>query len=182
MLSASDPVTWDPRRLLVAGVSGVGRSTLARSIAAALLLPYTEIDSLYHGPNWTPRESFVDEVDAITREPAWVTEWQYRSVRPMLAARADTLVWLDYSFPVAFGRVVRRTWRRARTREEMWNGNTEPGMWHAITNKDGIVRWAFDTRNKVREQMPDAVAEHTHLHVVRLRSQRETDAWLAELT
>ncbi|CAN5189408.1 hypothetical protein BH11ACT5_BH11ACT5_21610 [soil metagenome] len=100
----------------------------------------------------------------------------------MLAARADTLVWLDYPFRVSFGRVARRTWRRARTREVLWNGNTEPGMWHAITNKDGIIRWAFETRNKVRKSMPQVVKANPHLRIVRLRSQRETDAWLATLT
>lgn len=170
------------RRILVAGVTGAGKSTLARAIAERLDLPYTEIDSLYHGPNWTPRGTFVEEVDALSSGPAWVTEWQYRAVRPMLAARAEVLVWLDYPFRVSFGRVIRRTWRRARTREELWNGNTEPGMLHAITNRDGIIRWGFRTRDKLRKSMPAAIEANPHLRVVRLRSQRETDAWLAALT
>jgi len=170
-----------PRRILVAGVTGSGKTTLARSIADLLHLPHTEIDSLYHGPDWTPRETFVDEVDALSSGPEWVTEWQYRAVRPMLLARADTLVWLDYPFRVSFWRVVRRTWRRARTREVLWNGNTEPGMWHAITHTEGIIRWAFDTRNKLRSSMPGVVRANPHLTVVRLRSQRETDTWFAAL-
>jgi len=168
-----------PRRILVAGVTGAGKSTLAQAIAERLRLTYTEIDGLYHGPGWTPREEFIAEVDAFSSEPAWVTEWQYRSVRPMLAARADLLVWLDYPFRVSFGRVIRRTWHRARTREELWNGNTEPGMWHAVTNREGIIRWAFDTRNKLRDSMPAVTAANPRLQIVRLRSQRETDAWLA---
>jgi adenylate kinase family enzyme len=170
-----------PRRILVAGVTGAGKTILARAIAATLELPYTEIDSLYHGPNWTPRETFVAEVDALSGGPAWVTEWQYRSVRPMLAARAEVLVWLDYPFRVSFGRVIRRTRHRARTREVLWNGNTEPGMWHAITNRDGIIRWGFRTRDKLRKSMPAVIEANQHLRVVRLRSQRETDAWLANL-
>ena len=170
-----------PRRILVAGVAGAGKTTLARAVAELLDLPYTEIDSLYHGPDWTPRDEFVTDVDTLSSRPAWVTEWQYRSVRPMLAARADLLVWLDYPFRVSFGRVVRRTWRRARTREELWNGNTEPGLWHAVTNREGIIRWAFGTRNKLRQSMPAVREANPGLPIVRLRSQREADAWLAEL-
>lgn len=175
------PAEPPPRRILIAGVSGAGKTTLARSLAGVLRLPYVEIDSLYHGPGWTARETFVDDVDAFTREAEWVIEWQYRAVRPMLAGRADTLVWLDYPFPVTFGRVVRRTWERARTQSELWNGNTEPGMWHAVSNKEGIIRWAFDTRNKVKELLPATLEANPHLRLVRLRHQRETDAWMAEL-
>ncbi|SFR78699.1 hypothetical protein SAMN05428970_2422 [Agromyces sp. CF514] len=69
-----------PRRVLVAGTSGSGKSTLARRIAAASDLPYQEIDALRHGPGWQPRASFLDDVDAFTRQPEWVIEWQYSEV------------------------------------------------------------------------------------------------------
>ena len=54
MLSAHDSL-HRPERVVVAGVSGVGKSTLARRISDALDLPYTEIDGLYHGAGWIPR-------------------------------------------------------------------------------------------------------------------------------
>ena len=181
MRNAEDPVDWQPRRVLVAGVSGVGKSTLARRIAGCLGIPYTEIDSLYHGPGWTPRESFVSDVDAYTSAPAWVTEWQYRPVRALLAARADTLVWLDLPAVVSYSRVISRTVRRSVSQEELWNGNREPGLWHAVTEKEGIIRWAFSTRGKYRTSVPDAEQEYPHLHVVRLRSQREADRWIGRL-
>ena len=49
MLSQSDPLPARPQRVVVAGVSGVGKSTLALRIADVLGLPYTEIDALFHG-------------------------------------------------------------------------------------------------------------------------------------
>ncbi len=56
-----------------------------------------EIDALFHGPGWTPRETFAAEVDAFSAEPNWITEWQYSTVRDLFAERADLLVWLDLS-------------------------------------------------------------------------------------
>jgi hypothetical protein len=50
-------------------------------------IPHVEIDGLYHGPNWTPRQSFGPDVAQFVASPAWVTEWQYSSVRPLLARR-----------------------------------------------------------------------------------------------
>jgi len=181
MLSASDPIGWTPQRVLVAGVAGSGKTTLARRLEATIGLPHTEIDALYHGPNWQPRESFVVEVESFTAEPRWITEWQYRSVRPLLAARADTLVWIDLPTPTTLSRVTRRTLRRRFTREELWNGNREGPLWKFFTDPEHIVRWSIRTRSKYRTLLGNVESEYPHLNVVRLRSQREVDEWLEEL-
>ncbi|WIB36785.1 hypothetical protein [Curtobacterium sp. MCJR17_043] len=141
MLGADDVLDPPPRRVLVAGTAGVGKTTTARRIAQAVGAPHTEIDALYHGPGWTVRSTFAQDVDAFTAAPAWVTEWQYRSVRALLVDRADTLVWLDLPKPVAFWRLLRRTVRRRLRRIELWNGNVEPPLWTVVTRREHILRW-----------------------------------------
>lgn len=178
VLHSRDPLAR-PTRVVIAGVSGVGKSTLARRVSEALNLPYTEIDGLYHGAGWTPRAEFLADVELFTREPTWVTEWQYRDARPLLSARADTLVWLDLPSPIAVWRVVSRTITRSRRRLVLWNGNTEPGLWHAVMNREGIIRWALAHQRSYLRSVPITEREHPHLQVVRLRSQREVEAWLA---
>ena len=175
------PSTDKPRRILVAGVSGVGKTTLCRRIADATGLPYTEIDSLYHGPGWVPREAFVDDVRAFTAQDRWITEFQYRLVRDLLAARADLLVWLDLPAPIAYWRVITRTIRRAHTKEELWNGNVEPGLRNALFDDEGIIRWAFRTRATWPDKVAAASRQNPELVVVRLRSKREVERWLREI-
>lgn len=51
-----------PRRILVAGVSGVGKTTLCREIERRSGIPHTEIGALFHGPGWTPRPEFAADV------------------------------------------------------------------------------------------------------------------------
>src|SRR5690554_5255404 len=116
------------QRILIAGTSGAGKSTLARQISERLGLPYVEIDSLFHGPDWTPLPDFEARVDAFTAQPSWVCEWQYAAVRPLLAERAELLVWLDYPVTLVMWRVIRRTTLRWLRDEELWNGNREPGL------------------------------------------------------
>jgi adenylate kinase family enzyme len=181
MPGVDDVLDPRPRRVLVAGTSGVGKTTTAARIGAVLGIPHTEIDALYHGPDWQPRESFVADVDAFTSEPAWVTEWQYTSVRPLLAERADTLVWIDLRNTVALWRLVRRTVRRRLRRIEMWNGNVEPSLWTFFTDPEHIVCWGISTRNSTRRRMPALVREAPHLRIVRLRSQREIDRFVQHL-
>jgi adenylate kinase family enzyme len=168
-------------RILVGGVTGVGKTTLARQISERTGVPHTEIDSLYHGPNWVPRDEFLTDVRRLAATDGWVTEWQYREARHILTTRADVLVWLDYPWRVAFGRVVRRTIRRRVNRIELWNGNAEGPLWRFFTDRDHIVRWSIRTRRKMPALVAQARNDNPHLTVIQLRSQRETDAWLDTL-
>ena len=173
--------TAQPRRILIAGVSGVGKTTLAKHVASALSIEHTEIDGLYHGPNWTPRQEFLEEVKRLAGSDCWVTEWQYQEARPVLLARADQLVWLDLPRRQSLFRVIRRTWQRSRSREVLWNGNREPGMVHALVDREGIIRWALSSYGRFPEKIAAAQSSYPGLEVVRLRSQREVDDWLQRL-
>ena len=170
-----------PQRVVVAGVSGSGKSTLAARIGELLDLPYTEMDALHHGPGWTPRASFADEVAALVAGDRWVTEWQYEQARPLLTARADLLVWLDLPTPLVLSRVVRRTVRRRLRREVLWNGNQEGPLHAFFTDPDHIVRWSWRTRHLYDERVPAVAAERPDLPIVCLRSRREADRWLGDL-
>ena len=116
LLGPDAPLPTAPRRVLVTGASGAGKTTLARALSVRLGLPHTELDALFHGPGWRPRPEFLEEVRRLAAAPTWVTEWQYGPARPLLLARADLVVWLDLPRRVVMTRVVRRTLRRRRRR------------------------------------------------------------------
>lgn len=179
MLTADDPLPCAPRRILVAGTSGSGKTTLAGRIAVVVGTRHTEIDALYHGPSWTPRESFLVDVAAFTAEATWVTEWQYHTARPLLLSRADLLVWLDLPRALVMRRVVRRTTRRRLAKTVLWNGNMEPPLSTFFRDRDHIVRWAWRTHHRSVERVEAAVSSRADLSVVRLTSQREVERWLA---
>jgi adenylate kinase family enzyme len=180
MRTHRDPLHYAPKRVLVAGVSGVGKTTLAGRIAALTRGPHTEIDALFHGPAWTPRPEFIDDVRALVSAGSWTTEWQYDAARPLLAERADTLVWLDLPFMrVTLPRLLRRTIRRRWSREELWNGNIEAPLWTVLTDREHIVRWAIRSRRNYQTAVPRLLDEFPHLVVVRVRSQQEAEEWLS---
>lgn len=180
VLLFNEPLPGRPKRVIIAGVSGVGKTHLARRVSEALCTPYTELDALYHGEGWVPREEFLNDVHALAAADSWVTEWQYRAARPVLASRADVVIWLDLPFlTVALPRVVLRTIRRRTQREVLWNGNAEPSLLTFLTDPEHIVRWAWATRNKYRVEVPELEFEYPHLTLVHLRSQRQVDEWIA---
>lgn len=178
LLGPLDPVPPTTRRILVTGSSGAGKSTLRETISTTLHLPTVEIDSLHHGPHWTPRPTFAADVDDFTSGPSWVVEWQYSQVRAMLLDRADVLVWLDHSRWTVTHRVVRWTLRRRIRRIELWNGNREPPLRTVFTDREHIIRWSWRTHRKRRCEALDVAHGAGGPLVVRLAGQHQVDTWV----
>lgn len=171
-----------PRRILVAGSSGSGKTTLSAEIAERLTLPFTELDGLFHGPSWTPRESFLSDVTAIARSESWVSEWSYSSARPVLLDRAELFIGLDYSRAVVMARVIRRTLRRRWRRTELWNGNREPALRTVFSDPEHVVRWSWSTFARNRRAIRSVAATpRPGLKVIVFRSPRRARVWLDAL-
>ncbi|MGB2721588.1 MAG: AAA family ATPase [Rhodococcus sp. (in: high G+C Gram-positive bacteria)] len=168
-----------PARIVVAGTSGSGKTTLAARIGSLLDIEHVEIDSLFHGPNWTPRPTFESDVDEFLARPSWVTEWQYGVVRDRLADRADLLLWLDLPRRTVMRQVITRTLRRRLGRHELWNGNIEPPLHRIFFDREYIVRWAWSTYRLTTARVQRLSVRRPELPIVRFRSHRDVDAWIA---
>jgi adenylate kinase family enzyme len=171
-------------RVSVVGNSGSGKTTLAAAVAAALGVPHLELDSVFHQPGWTelPVEDFRARVGEVVAADRWVVDGNYTAVQDLVWARADTVVWLDYSRLLVMRQIVGRTLRRLVTRQALWNGNREP--WRNLRTTDptrSIVAWAWTHHHTYRERYGAAATSHPELTFVRLRSPSEADALVRAL-
>lgn len=167
------------QRIVVVGVSGSGKSTLARALASSLGLESVELDALFHGPGWTERADFIDDVEVATRADAWVVDGNYSQVRDVVWTRADTIVWLDLPRPLVMRQVIWRTVSRWALRAELWNGNRERARtWLRASHP---IRWAWAKHPEYRQTYIEALArpEAGHLAVHRLMTRTEVAAFLA---
>jgi len=168
------------RRVLVSGISGAGKTTVATHVARTLGLPRHELDALHHGPGWVKRPSFEADVARFAAEDAWVTEDQYvRWVGELLWERADALVWLDLPHATVMRQVITRSVTRAWRGDELWNGNRERVS--AWLSPEHPIRWAWSRHAAKRAETAERAARHPHLRVVRLDSRRAVDGWIASL-
>jgi adenylate kinase family enzyme len=173
------------RRISVGGTSGAGKTTVGRAVAERLGLRFVELDALCHGANWeeAPDDVFRARVEqAIADAPeGWVIDGNYgRKLSDLVLERADTLVWLDLPLHVCLRRLWRRTWSRILRREELWNGNRE-SIRTAFFSRDSLFVWAITSHQRRLRTLPERLARVRHLELVRLRSQREVERWLAGL-
>ncbi len=178
----SSPTPGRLQRIIVVGVCGAGKTTLAQQLAQRLGLPHVEMDALFWNANWTetPRPIFRERVSQALDGERWVTDGNYSTVRDITWGRADTVVWLDYSLGTILTRLIWRTIRRSLTREELWNGNRE-SLVGGLLARDSILRWALKTYAEKRKRYLAALDDPTwaHLSIVRLRTPQATEAWLS---
>jgi adenylate kinase family enzyme len=168
------------RVVIVASASGNGKTTLGRELARRLEVPFVELDALVHGPNWieTPDDELRAQVEPIVASEEWVIDGSYRrKLGDLVLERADAVVWLDQPIRVWFPRLVRRTVRRLRGQEELWNGNTET-LKSAVWGRESLFGFALRMHFDRRRRYPVELRPYP---VVRLRSSRAVDAWLAAL-
>ncbi len=170
-------------RILVVGVTGAGKSTLAQALSSRLGLPYHEMDALYfNGPNWAINNKVNEDVSRLTAEPRWIIDsLGYPEVRDLLWARADTVVWLDYPKRVIMPRVLRRSIQRTVTREVLFGGNRE--TWTDWLSREHPAWWAWSQHGARRREVNRRVRDprFTPLNTLRFGHPHDTAAWLASL-
>ena len=169
------------QRIAIVGTTGAGKTTLARSVAQHFQMPHIELDSLHWEPHWTAAtpQVFRDRVTKALSGDRWVVDGNYSAVRDLVWDQADTVVFLDYSFWLIMGRLLRRTLRRALRQEELWNGNRET-IQISFFSQDSIVLWMLRTyqRNRKKYSLLFQQPEYAHLSVVHLQSPEMAETWL----
>ncbi|MCY4112537.1 MAG: adenylate kinase [Chloroflexi bacterium] len=174
-----------PRRISVVGLSGSGKTTVARQLARLADAPHVELDALHWiYPDWSePSDAeFAAAVEHALAGDAWVVEGNYRKVRAVYWSRVEMLVWLDLPLWVITWRVLRRTLRRVRSSERLW-GTQRESVRRAFLSYDSLWLWNIRTHRR-RQRLCGklgAELEHRGGQAVRLRSQRDVDRWLSRL-
>jgi adenylate kinase family enzyme len=179
VLTVADQLDPPPRRVAIAGAPGAGKTTLARALAPVIHAVAVELDELAHGPAWSIRPEFIPDVEAFIAGERWITEWQFDEARPLIAGRADTLVWLDLPRWLVMLRLFRRCVAHRWHREVLWGGNMEPPLWTVFVEPNHMLRWGWRSIRLVRDQVLEAETVYPQLRIVRLRTRAEVAEFLA---
>ena len=167
------------QRVSVVGVSGSGKSTLGKALAGRLAVPYTELDAIFHQPDWVPlpEDQFRHRVTAIAAGDGWVIDGNYSAaVLPLVWARADTVIWLDPPRGTVMRRLIWRTIRRAAGRTELWNGNRE--RWRNLFTWDpqeSVISWAWHRYPIYRQRYAAAAADPAYSYLTFIRIGTRAD-------
>ena len=169
------------RRVAVFGTTGSGKSWLAERLAERAGLRVVELDALFWGRDWQPApvDLFRHRVERETSDDGWIVVGNYGQVRDLVWRPADTLVWLDLPLPVVMSRLLRRTVKRAVTREELWGTGNRETLSNAFLSRNSILLYALKTHRRNRERFTqECEALAGEKRVVRLRSRRDIERFV----
>jgi adenylate kinase family enzyme len=169
------------RRIHVIGNSCSGKSTLGARLAAILDLPFVELDALNWEAGWvglndTNPAELERRMSVATAGDGWVVAGSYsRFSKRVFWDRLESVIWLDLPVPVLVARMLRRSWRRWRTREVLW-GNNQERFWPQLRfwrKEDSLLWWIVTQQSRKRREMLDAQEEPiwSHIEFVRLGSR-----------
>jgi adenylate kinase family enzyme len=166
-------------RILVYGVTGSGKTTLAQRIGAATGLPFHLVDELTWEPGWVQVDPAEQRrrVDAICSQDRWVLDTAYTTWLEVPLARAQLIVALDYPRWISLSRLLRRTAARLLDRRPICNGNVE--TLRTALSRDSIITWHFRSLARKRRRIREWQAAGRP--VLRFTRPRQAARWLAQL-
>jgi adenylate kinase family enzyme len=170
-----------PKRVAIVGGSGAGKTTLGRALAKLVGGIFVEVDAIQHKAGWemaSAAELGAGIQEALDGKERWVIDGLCeREVGDLVSGNAEVIVWLDLPLPVKLSRLLRRSWRRVREREVLWNGNVE--TWQDVfVGRDAVMIHPLLNHFRHRRRM---LARVDRSKIVRLRSARAVDDWLSAI-
>ncbi|MDQ1304800.1 MAG: hypothetical protein QG671_628 [Actinomycetota bacterium] len=148
-----------PKRIALVGPVASGKSALALAVAAHTGLPHLDLDGLFWGPAWTPvpADLFHTRLCEALASDTWIADGNYGGeAGNILLSRAELALWLDLPLRVCLPRLIRRSLRRARTRQELFAGNRE--TFSHLLARDSILWWGPTHHHRHRHRW----AHHLH--------------------
>jgi len=148
------------KKIVVVGSSGCGKTTFARRLSQVTNIPHYEIDSMFWKPDWvmTKDDEFRSLVDNVTKHNEWIMDGNYRKVQDLTIGRADTVIWLNYTFLKVLHQVTFRTAERLISKEPLWHNNKE--SLKMALSKDSIILYTI-THYKSKKRWYNKLIRHS---------------------
>jgi adenylate kinase family enzyme len=168
------------KRIVVLGIPGAGKSTLARQLGETIGLPVYHLDRYFWNPGWvaTPRDEFNARLQELLLGHQWVIDGNYSRTISTRLQRADTAIYLQLPRRRALWRVLKRAM--------MYRNGTRPDMADGCTERFPDAEFLRHIWRYERNVHPEVVRHLDRFEqgggvVVRLRDSRETEQWLEHI-
>lgn len=167
------------RRILVYGVTGSGKTTLARRLSEVTGIRWYSVDDHTWEPGWVtvPVERQRAIFAEICAGEEWILDTAYGAWLDIPLERVEMIVCLDYPRWLSFARLFRRTMLRLVDGRPICNGNRE--RLSNLFSRDCILIWHWRSFARKRSRIDQWSAAPDGPIVVRHKMPADAERWLA---
>lgn len=159
------------KKFAIVGISGSGKSFLARQMAEKAELPVVHMDQLFWKGNWeaVPEKDYLILHQEAVKHEKWIIEGYIDEKMANRTRLADLIIYLDYPGWLCFWRVLSRYFKhRKESRPELPK--------EALEKFSRRLLWVALTRGE-RKDIEAALKDVDKSKVVKIYSPRQLKLW-----
>lgn len=156
------------KKFAIIGLPGSGKSTFASKLGKILSIPVHHLDTHMFEPDGKKKnkQEFIEIQKAILDEEAWIVEGCSFSTFEMRFAKADILIYFQFSRLVCFYRLFKR----------LFNYEKNFGSLRAVTKDILKYTWNFDKDKRLK--IEELRQKYPQAQFLIFRNQKDADAFL----
>jgi adenylate kinase family enzyme len=168
-----------PERILVYGVTGSGKTMLAKRISEVTGIPWHSVDDLTWEPGWieVPMDEQRRRIEQVCSGERWILDTAYAKWLDVPLARVELIVALDFPRWLSLVRLIRRTIARLIDRQPICNGNRE--SLRTAFSRHSLIAWHFKSFGRKRTRMRAWAADPEGPAVLLFSQPSQIERWLA---
>lgn len=162
----------EAKRIAIVGGCGTGKTTLSNNLSKVMGLPAYHLDSTNYHANWVARDK--DERDKMIRDiiskESWITDGTYKTTIEERLARADMVIYLDYSTLAQVRGVLKRIIKNNGKERKEIPGCKEQFTWE-------FFFWTLNWRKDKRPAIIEAIKKVDNEKVLIFKKRKQLNKW-----
>lgn len=160
-------VTYQSMRLVIFGLPGSGKTTLADTLGKKFDLPVYHLDAHFYLKDWQerPKEEFAQILQELIAGEAWIIDGNSMASLEMRFARATHVLYLRPPRMLCLWRVIKRRLRKERPYQDRAPGCPEVLRWR-------LIKYLWHFQRRYGAQIAQLRRRYPHVHFEMLRQAR----------